>query len=245
LPTVKQLIEECGVTQKDVFVTDRLHMTREHSIAVHDRCWYHIDMDTDKRGKDVCPFLIWDFNTSAKHLTENYERHVRFWSLVSDWAAADPAQKSQYVPRITELLHSDTPIDTTGVWYKSSRLKVIRYRDEETKVYHLLDERLLPVDDESDVSWCPGFMPGKAVVRLGVISSKRNSEMWAIEGEWPVDAMEDFWAKAIAGLLRRIHGDVSQAWINVVLASTGGHYRMYYAGLRARHDIKIHTLLGP
>jgi len=232
LPTVKQMLGELGLTEEEVFVWDWFHMTRKATKSVHNQCWKHIGQDIAERGaSDEYPILIWDFNVSSKHLTDEFDLHVKFWRLASQWGLAAGDRKPEYVRQINQLVgvrREVAHIDET--FYEHSRLKIIKYKDDK-KVAQEIDENQLDEVDEYADAFCPDKMPGDAIVERGVVGSRLWSEHEAERGKWPANTKVKQWHATLRALLWAIHGSHDEEFARRRLDGAKGEYRMYFAAL--------------
>jgi len=149
LPTVKDILATLELTEKEVFVADWMHMTRDATRRVHKAYWGSIEADQITRGcHDELAVLIWDFNVSATHLKNEYAKHLQFWNSVTTWGVTPPAERRVLVEEINHLVYSTQPIDVMK-WYAHSRKAVIRYKAADGQMQEL-DERGLPAAEESE-----------------------------------------------------------------------------------------------
>ncbi len=102
----------------------------------------------------------------------------------------------------------------------------------------MLDESHLPKKDEFADKWCPGWMPGEARVEAGIISSCIMTDRDATTGEWPSDDEEGRWRQAILALLNHVYKNVTELELEASCRSSGGEYRMWFAGLARKYGVK-------
>ena len=87
LPTVKQLINEIDLVEAEVFKIDGVHMTREATKKLNIQLWTHVDRIAAEHEETEThlPVVIWDYNPTTKHLTQNMSEHAAFWTKIATW----------------------------------------------------------------------------------------------------------------------------------------------------------------
>ena len=215
---------------------DHLHMHRDATVALHKQLWREIT-EAQLRTNTLhrVPVLVFDFNSSAKHLENNMQEHRAIWGALFAWGALDGLQDPDRKAAATAA------VEVAVRRSKSPPLSTFQDNFENSPPRAGCDE---PQPPSQLGMFPPPWNVANAAVKevrvaLGLLTNDVEARKLALHKSWPPVETEDdlrWWTRVLEGYVSNIRRDP-------LLRRTAERYVSAVADDMERAHIHWHALI--